>query len=92
MLRLDKEALKSMKEKHGLVMSYCVLKAGELLHVPAGWIIAELPEGTLIYGTRKAILRKSPEIAKHFADLLALYSTAGKPTEKMAIVLKALQS
>ena len=70
-------------EAEGCKVRFAVMSAGECLYIPAGWILAEHAEGTLIYGARKTCAFATKKMADSYDALVDLNKKSGKATAKM---------
>jgi hypothetical protein len=89
LLSTDMDGIKALQAK-GATLYYGIHNADECLYIPCGFIYADLPEGTLVYGARKAFAFAIVAAVENFDMLVAMYKAAGKPVEKMQAVAEKL--
>ncbi len=75
---------------HGAKVYYGLQNPDDLLYVPAGFIHADFPEGTLIYGARKSFAFASTQTVARYDVCTSMHSAAGKPVDKMRAVAAKL--
>jgi hypothetical protein len=85
-LNLDAAGLVALRDK-GCSIHYVVQGSYETLYVPAGWMVADLPEGTLVHGVRKTFALASQCQTNSFNALIRVFEASGKSIDKMKSVL-----